>query len=96
MKGTMPGQNEETDPIKAKLEKLAERVRRGWAKLHPVTKAQLAVVNRRLREKWQQEAKTRQAEKQTSKSKGKSKQAKPMQSQSQKRKSTEHDQGHSH
>ncbi len=92
----MPGQNEETDPIKAKLEKLAERVRRGWAKLHPVTEAQLAVVNRRLREKWQQEAKILQAEKQSSKAKGKSKQAKPTQAQSQKPKSKGHDQSHSH
>jgi len=93
MKGIMPDEDEEIKALKAKLEKLADRVRRGWAKLHPVTEAQLAEVNRRLLEKWQQEG-IYQAEKGTSKGKDKSKQAKPAQIQ--KPKTKDHDQGHSH
>ena len=63
----MPEQDNENEAAKTKLEKLAERVRLGWAKLHPVTKAQLTVVEQRLREQWEQQALIRKGQKQKGK-----------------------------
>ena len=45
----------------AKLEKLAELVRRGWAKLHPITPAQRAAVERTVRQEWDREQKQERA-----------------------------------
>lgn len=39
----------------AKLRKLGERVRAGWAKLHPVSEKQLAAVRAAVRQEWEQE-----------------------------------------
>jgi hypothetical protein len=39
----------------AKLRKLATRLRRGWAKLHPATKKELAAVREEVREQWKQD-----------------------------------------
>jgi len=87
---------DEDSKVDAKLEKLRQAVRQGWAKLHPATDAHRAVVRRVVRQQWRQEAKIQAEQKQSSSGKGKSKQAKPTQAQSQKGKSTGHDQGHSH
>ena len=43
----------------AKLQKLADRVHRGWAKLHPVTEKELEGVREAVREQWQREERVR-------------------------------------
>ena len=39
----------------AKLRKLGERVRAGWAKLHPVSEKHLAAVRAAVAKQWEQE-----------------------------------------
>lgn len=39
----------------AKLQKLAQRLHRGWAKLHPATTKELAAVRAVVQEQWEQE-----------------------------------------
>jgi hypothetical protein len=50
----MPNDHTETE---RKLEKLAERLHDGWAKLHPVTEKELAGVHQAVREQWEKEQK---------------------------------------
>ncbi len=47
----------------AQLRKLGERVRAGWAKLHPVSDKHLAAVRTALSEQWKQEHGAHQATK---------------------------------
>ncbi len=46
--------NDQTD-IERKLEKLADRLDDGWAKLHPVTEKELARVREAVRKQWENE-----------------------------------------
>ena len=46
--------NENTD-AEAKLKKLGERVRQGWAKQHPTPEKSLETVRQTVREEWQRE-----------------------------------------
>jgi len=87
---------DEDAKLEAKLEKLRKAVRYGWAKLHPATDVHRAIVDRVVRQQWQQEKQIQAEQKQSSQEKGKSKQAKPTQAQSQKTKTKGHDHGHSH
>ena len=50
---------DDTTQSEAKLRKLAERLHRGWEKLHPVTEKELAAVRQVVREQWEHEEKIR-------------------------------------
>ena len=50
----MPDNERESE---AKLRKLGERFRQGWAKLHPLKESQLQGVRRAIRHEWEQKTK---------------------------------------
>lgn len=58
-----------------KLRQLGERLRRGWAKLYPVTEKELSVVRQVVREQWEQKHQARETT-EVKKSATKSQQAK--------------------
>ena len=89
--------------LEGKLQNLAARLQRGWAKLHPVTEAQRLAVQRAVRERWEQRAeakgghkKTRPAKKHRAKTRTKQMEESSTQKQQQQGKPQSHGQGHSH
>lgn len=45
---------EQENLVEKKLQKLGHRLRRGWAKLHPVTRKQMEAVRAVVRKQWEQ------------------------------------------
>lgn len=84
----------------AKLRKLGEKVREGWARLHPVSEKQLAAVRAAVRQQWQQEhgSKSRVQSQRTAKQTQAAQDQTSAQAESKKtkRQSRSKDHGHSH
>lgn len=51
---------DDTTQSEAKLQKLAQRLHRGWAKLHPATEKDLAAVRAVVRQQWEKDQKIEQ------------------------------------
>lgn len=85
-----------------KLHKLAVRLRKGWAKLHPVTGKQLTAVREAVRQQWEQTHRSQwkvakeQSEKPTHLASEHSGQQRKQTAKQQQHKSQSHDHGHSH
>ena len=84
----------------ANLRKLGERVRAGWAKLHPVTAKQLAAVRAAVAKQWEQEhagkpmVKSQRSQSQSRLGHGQS--VRQTRARKAKRRSQSRDYGHSH
>ena len=89
----------------AKLQKLAQRLRRGWAGRHPVAEKTLQGVREAVRQQWEREqravkpkqvAKTKPVQQKTKPNKTLKQEQKKDNSQTSQQKSKGHDHGHSH
>jgi hypothetical protein len=91
---------DDTTESEAKLRKLAERLHRGWEKLHPVTEKELAAVRQVVRAQWEHEQQVRHRVEKAQKA-AESTQTKPAAEQKKEKKAQEqerrqNDQTHKH
>ena len=84
--------------VEKKLQKLGHRLRRGWAKLHPVTRKQMEAVRAVVRKQWEQRQKKESSQSQATDSdeQGKTQFLQQSISKQSKQKSKSRDHGHSH
>jgi hypothetical protein len=88
--------NKEQMELERKFEKLAEGLRRGWAKMHPLTEKEKGVVRDAVREQWNEEQKAKSQSKEKTENRQSKTHVKQKTAQKDKKKSQDRGHGFDH